>query len=97
MRYITKVQPTNGTHESIGKIGSITERSKEPIMWLIMEYGKAIARINVIIVYQKIRLPSLSRQWGCHMLQGRLNMALRIVLTIHAIGEPQLGQALHPG
>ena len=24
-------------------------------------------------------------------------MALRILLTIQAIGEPQLGQAIHPG
>ena len=56
-----------------------------------------MATINEIIVYQNNLLFPFSRQCGCHTFHGRLNMALRILLTIQAIGEPQLGQAIHPG
>ena len=76
-----------GTMESIGMIGSITDLSKYPIMWLITEYGRAIAKIKVRIVYQNNRRFSFSRQCGCHSFHGRMNMQRRKVLSIHAIGS----------
>ena len=43
----------NGTMESIGIIGSITDLSKYPIIWLMTEYGRAIAKIKLEL-YTKI-------------------------------------------
>lgn len=91
------VHPIYGTAESIVIIGSITDLSKNPMIWFITEYGRAIASISEIIVYQNILLLSLFRQWGCQNFHGRLNMTLRILLSFQTIGEPQVGQAFHPG